>query len=108
MPERPDIQQAIDALNAAFAADPEAIEALLLHEVPCNEALEAHPTVQVGGPVGNATVRAMGLLNGAIEPLTGRRIAFQQDEETGRVIGFQVFEPRTPDSDGLAEDRDNG
>ena len=55
-------------LNDLLALDREAVEALVRHRVPCNQALTEHPTVQVG-PIaenGQNHVGLLGLLNGLI------------------------------------------
>lgn len=42
-------QQAVDVLNSALAADPEATAALVANRVACNQAMADHPTIQVRG-----------------------------------------------------------
>lgn len=54
---------AVAVLNAALAADREAVKTLLEFRVPCNAALGAHPTIQVRrGPP--HSVGILGILNG--------------------------------------------
>lgn len=56
------IDQAIEVLNRALAADPEAIASLLACRVPCNNTLAADPTIQVNGD--DMSIGALGLING--------------------------------------------
>ena len=97
-----DISKAIDALNEAFRNDPGAIHALMCNRVPCNQALAGHPTVQVEAtPVmrdaEHWSVGALGLINGAIEPLTGKRVAVRWSDSgpDGRrtFLGFCEYRP---------------
>lgn len=85
------IQKAIDALNEAFANDPEAIKNLFRVSSRCNAALAAHPTVQVSDDGGVHIIRFIGLLNGAIEPATGERIAMIVNE-AGELTGFCKYD----------------
>lgn len=81
------IQKAIDSLNEALKNDPDALNALIAFRVPCNSQLNNHPTVQTG----DKGVGILGILNGALEPITGERIAALYDDEFQRVIGFCKF-----------------
>lgn len=91
------IEQAVVVLNEAFKADPVALWLLIANRVQCNEALAAHPWVQVRqheSPVkGVATVGLIGVLNGVLEPLTGYRVAAKFSETTNVMLGFGVFDP---------------
>ena len=56
-------------LNSALVCDAAAIQALMALEVPANDSLAEHPTIQVGEshtrPVANEyTLRPLGLING--------------------------------------------
>lgn len=75
-------------MNAALTADPDAINALLATRVPCNKALADHPTVQVGRESDGWTLGPVGLLNGIAG--TQRRIFVVVDEETKRIVRFDV------------------
>ena len=57
------VQHAVDVLNDALEADPDAVRHIIDHRVPCSNALAVHPTIQVGmNP--DQVVGALGLLNG--------------------------------------------
>jgi len=74
-------------LNELVAMDPKAVELLIEHRVPCNEALANHPTVQVRG---NSTVGFLGALNGlfgAYGDGWGSIAAVFEDD--GRLVGFE-------------------
>ena len=60
------VTHAIDALNEALERDAEAITRLVNTRVECNDALAAHPTVQVGVYGGVNKVGVLGLLNAAL------------------------------------------
>lgn len=57
-------------LNEALEADPEAIQALHLHKVSCNERIANHPTIQVSCK-GTNRLRILGLINGFVLALSG-------------------------------------
>jgi len=92
------LQPVIDALNDAFRRDPAAVENLIRRRVDCNHQLAEHSTVQVresSAPGSGFTVSGLGLLNGALEPLTGQRVAILVEDETpegtGKMLGFTVY-----------------
>lgn len=59
------VNQAIELLNSAVAADDIAMECLIESRVECNKALADHPTIQVAGHgTGTYTVGLLGILNG--------------------------------------------
>lgn len=90
----PDLSIYLKVLNEAVAADGPAITALLSARVPCNEALAAHPTIQVREIVNESRfeVGALGLINGLIEAATlGGRIAAQYDDDD-KLIGFVEYD----------------
>ena len=59
------VRRAIDVLNDCLRTDPDAINALMQYEVPVNDALAGHPTVQVGMNLDSRVVlRPLGLING--------------------------------------------
>lgn len=86
------IEKAIEALNAAFAADPKAMREIFAWSTGCNKTLADHPTVQVGDREGEYYVRVIGILNGVIEPITGERIAMLYDDDKN-FVGFVKFKP---------------
>lgn len=54
----------VDFLNDLLEIDPSAINMLYNQKVGCNEEMEKHPTVQVGGSGDYYTLGFLGLLNG--------------------------------------------
>jgi hypothetical protein len=63
------VEQAVRILNEALVADPEAVNNLFQHRVPCNGELAAHKTIQVAGDGdtvgrGGTDVSALGIING--------------------------------------------
>jgi hypothetical protein len=98
-------QQIFDAilktLNEAFEADPYAFSALVNSRVPCNANLANHPTIQVHGTPESYAVGPMGLINGIVEKITGKRIAclFSTPDRTcpergeQRLLGFIEYKP---------------
>lgn len=96
------IKLVLDALNDAFKRDPAAVEKLFRHREECNRQLADHPTVQakestIGRPPESFySVSALGMLNGALEPLTGERIAIvitdkDDPQGAGKMLGFAVY-----------------
>ena len=57
------VDEAISVLNTVLEADPEATRYLIEGRVICNEALAAHPTVQVGEVNGRYYVGLLGVIN---------------------------------------------
>ena len=61
------IDRAIDVLNEALAADPQAVIHLMNLSVKVNTPeLRDHPSIQVGGSMDAAWVRPLGLINGIL------------------------------------------
>ena len=90
------IEKVVKVLNDALKADPNAIHALLCNRVPCNRELVDHPTIVVeSNPVmfdkNLYTVGMLGVLNGVIKPLTGKRIAAKFYDKTNQLVGFEVW-----------------
>ena len=79
----------IEFLNSLIAIDPQAMHALVETRVPCNTAMQDHPTVQVS----DATVGLLGVLNGmmGVDDRDYGTIAAQFDDATGELIGFQRY-----------------
>ena len=89
----PALAAIVVALNDAYRHDPAAIEKLLLHKVPCNDALADHPTVVVGGEESAWTLGCLGLMNSIIEVATGGRVASCWSESVPpRLTGFVAYE----------------
>ena len=103
------IDQALQTLNDALAADPAAINALFTYETECNRDLADHPTIQVRGydrdtgePLlhGPFYVRLMGIINGlfgADEDDWGY-LAMDIDDR-GLIAGFIRVPSEKADSD---------
>lgn len=81
----------LGTLNEALDLDRAAISALLLHRQPCNQALTDHPTIQTT----EEDVGALGLINGIVERLTGKRIAMvvDDDPQPPAVNEFITYDP---------------
>ena len=95
-----DIDKILEVLNSAWKADPQAIHTLVANVVPCKDnGLRDHPWVVVGESFavpGTYTVSAIGLLNGVIHALTGKRIAHawsDTKDENGKFtfLGFKEY-----------------
>jgi len=92
---------AVECLNKAFAADSNAMQALMVNRVPCNRALADDPFVQVQqcSVLDNESfqVGAIGLIN-AVLAATGQQlvaIMFDDPDDEGyrKVIGFCDYQP---------------
>lgn len=103
------IDIAVRALNDAFAADPAAIHSLLCNRVPCNQALADHPSVPVTtlpmlkAPNPQYAITALGLINGVIGPLTGKRVmtVWDDTDPANPVLqGFDVYTGHVEDAYG--------
>ena len=91
------MSKTVDALNAAFQADPNAIQALLCNRVPCNSVLADDRFVVVHEslvlPAGNFQVGAMGLVNAVLAanglPLVAAKYTDETDSRgAAKLIGF--------------------
>lgn len=97
------VEHAVEVLNRALDADPDAISELIFTRVPCNDALADDPTIQVGArehkgaPVpGTTEVGILGIINGifGVHPGTGYgRIAVDADRKRKVVNRFLVTRP---------------
>jgi hypothetical protein len=86
------VESIVGLLNEMFALDPAATRGLVMHRVPCNEALVEHPTVVVSEIPTDTdkverTVGMVGVLNG-IAGFVGKRVECIWD--TGEIAGFAV------------------
>jgi hypothetical protein len=81
---------AVKLLNDILEKDPEAAQALIDARVPCNEAIESHPTVMVHGYDEEMAVGILGFLNGLFH--TGdndfKAIAACYDEDGKKLTKF--------------------
>ena len=100
----PALSKTVECLNSAFAADPNAIHALMVNRVPCNQALADHPHVVVDNPPvidgHHFSVGALGLVNGVLTanglPRIGAKFEPMPSDQEGRfkIVGFADFLPR--------------
>lgn len=105
MTNKPKRNLSVDALNAAFAADPNAIHALLMNRVPCNRFLADDQFVQVGEngalPFGHFHVGALGLVNAVLAanglPLVAAIFGDSPiDANHDPLLGFTEYSDPTP------------
>lgn len=92
----------VKALQEAFLADPNAIHALMVNRVPCNQKLADDPFVVVDQPPvlqsGNWQVGALGLINAVLAanglPLVASEFSKECDEGgRHKMIGFCEYVP---------------
>lgn len=100
MTDQERINLAIERLNQAFKADPEAMSFLLLYGVPCNEKLADDPYVPVRvidehlrDEFAPYYLSPIGLVNGVLKALDLPPIAVKLDnrEGKGEVLGFIAY-----------------
>lgn len=96
-----------ETMNRAFTSDPDAIHALMVNRVPCNQKLADDPTVVVDKSMVNPngwSVGVVGLINGILGdlglPLLASKWSDEVDAE-GRhtLLGFQEYQPPSPPSE---------
>ena len=96
--------KSVEALQGAFAKDANAIQALIVNRVPCNQALADDAFVVVDQPLtlpaGNWQVGAIGLVNAVLAanglPLIAVRFSDEPDTDgRRRLLGFCEYVPRT-------------
>lgn len=89
--------KSVEALNAAFKSDPNAIHALVCNRVPCNHELAEDKFVQVEAsqvlPDGNFSVGALGLVNAVLAanglPLIAAKFSDEKNSNgSSSFIGF--------------------
>jgi hypothetical protein len=92
------LQHAVDVLNRALAADPDAINALFAHRAPCNDELAHDPDVMVRAFDNEPqTVGLLGVINGCIggdKVIAMEANHVSEHQTTGlKIESFQVFDP---------------
>lgn len=96
------MKEILQALNAAFAADPNAIHALIVNRVPCNCILADDPFMQVDKAKvleqPSYQVGAIGLVNGVLAAAGLPLIAVMFSEGTDaegrhKILGFCEYKP---------------
>lgn len=87
-------EKVLKVMNSALAADPGAIYTLMNTRMSCNDKLADHKDVQIfTDKSGRTLVGALGLINGVLKPLTGRRIAAAYDNRSGQLVKFVEYVP---------------
>ena len=89
------VDYAIQVLNEALSADPDAINELMRKSVLVNEHLASHPTIQVGydNTAHSWTLRPLGLINGLFgADVDSWGFICMRVDENGRIERFE----RTP------------
>ena len=86
------LQEVLRVLNEAATADRHAITLLVEHHVPASPELIEHPTIQVSK---DGSVGALGLINGIVERLTGKRVmaVIEDDDGVEWVTHFKEYKP---------------
>ena len=96
MTEAVSVDRAIEVLNEALEADPDAVWSLMHMETWCNDKLADHPAIQVGRDhLGHHKLRPLGLINGLFgaDQDTWGFIAMDLDD-TGKITRFMRLPPR--------------
>ena len=91
------IDEALELLNRANEADPDAMRALVDARVPCNQKLADDPTIQVGRYQGSHRVGVLGILCGlfGVDDESWGAIGAELDVKTKRVARFvRTTDPR--------------
>jgi len=97
-----------EALNAAFRADPNAVNSLMCTRIPCNQALADDRFVQVDTspwPYGHFQVGALGLVNAVLEvnnlPLVAAKFSDELDADgRARFLGFCEYVTEATEENG--------
>ena len=86
------LAKAVDVLNEALAADPQAINALMRLSVQCNATLARHPSVQVGAHQHDFELRPLGLINGlfGVDEHDWGFIYMHTAHDDGRITHFSL------------------
>ena len=96
VPNQEALELAADVLNQALACDPVAIQAIMAVEIPINDTLAKHPTIQVGKSIikptdGECVLRPIGLINGLFGgDSEGRGFIYMIVYPDGRIERFGV------------------
>ena len=88
-------QEIVDLMNELLEKDKEAIETLINYHVPCNEAIQNHPTVQVRKHNEQMQVGLLGILNGFFgcdENGYGSICTYVEDDDHSKIEKFAVLE----------------
>ena len=92
------IKTAVETLNDFLAKSPEAANSLFNYRVPVTKEMADHPHVRVQVIGDNKfKVGMIGILNGIVEPLTGKRIASMHDDDD-KVVGFVEYKATKTES----------
>ena len=87
------VTKALAVLNDALRRDPDAVTKLFNLRVDCNEALGAHPVIQVSVYGGQTKIGLLGLLNGMLGDSPSGVIGARGviDEDSGRMVRIREF-----------------
>ncbi len=80
----------VDVLNEALAADPDALQSLVFHRVPCNAELADHRSIQVMEDADGTRVGLLGVLNGVLGALPDGQGRLLAHAENGRLVRFEL------------------
>src|SRR6185312_14369952 len=86
-------QQIVDLLNELHGLDPTFLDTLIEHRVPCNKAIEDHPSVTVHAekPEDPGVVGLLGIIEGIVG-IDGDIIMADYDADK-KLIGFHLAKP---------------
>jgi hypothetical protein len=97
-----ELDEVVDALNMALDNDPDAMQSLFAHRVPCNRALADHPTIEVGcGDDGDEPfdVGLLGIINGCLRTAgigtVAARYTMPYEDGTSPLVGFVNYDRTT-------------
>lgn len=87
----------LNCLNSAYAADPQAVHALMANRVPVNQALADHPLIEVQQTkvVPGFNLGMIGVINGIMRCLDLPNVAgnWETNTDTLEFIGFMEYAP---------------
>ena len=87
---------ALKVLNEALEMDKAAITCLLHNSVPCSTSFIKHPTILVHNNQRATMMSAIGIINGVVEAMTGRRIVgvYDRSGTTPVFLGMDFVKPK--------------
>jgi hypothetical protein len=95
-----DIEKALDVLNTAYEANPNAIRLLMCNRVEANQALLDHPVIPVNQLQDFKYADAFSLVNGVVFAITGKMVrpkwTIVPKGEVSTLLGFEVEDKNVP------------
>ena len=97
LPNEQPIDAAVRVLNQAFEADPAVISQLVCVRMPCKRSIVEHhsivcePLSMLPTPEPRYAVGLLGILNGVLSVMTGKRITTMWDDSDPECAKFQGF-----------------